>query len=449
MKRTTLILMMMALAGCTPHDHDHADEHEHHGDHEEAPITDRVAVPAAVRQNLGITFVKAEERAVERTLRMPGQFELEPTATRVYHAPLPGPVELHVKPLQRVEAKQLLATVRSPKLQERQHELHRAAHEIRRAVEQVTLARAEVRAVEKRIGFLRRRMKRLGSANVRKADLEAERNKMDSRLPVLKAKLTASRADVERERHHHEVLLRALSGLTGLTVAVLEEPVETGNKDHPTQVRWDTLTRIELRAASAGVVTSVGIKPGAWAEQGATLAEVTDDRALRFRAVALQPDLARAQEGQEARIIGDYGQERATGAVHVGVAGDSTTRTFPIFVTLEEAPDWARHGVAAFVEIVVDGDSEPEVAIPREAAVRAGLKRVFFRRDPADPDKVIRVAADLGTDDGRWVVVFSGVNAGDEVVVEGAYELELASSRKPSVSGHFHADGSFHKDVKK
>jgi len=118
-------------------------------------------------------------------------------------------------------------------------------------------------------------------------------------------------------------------------------------------------------------------------------------------------------------------------------------------VTLEEAPDWARHGVAAFVEIVVDGDSEPEVAIPREAAVRAGLKRVFFRRDPADPDKVIRVAADLGTDDGRWVVVFSGVNAGDEVVVEGAYELELASSRKPSVSGHFHADGSFHKDVKK
>ena len=38
------------------------------------------------------------------------------------------------------------------------------------------------------------------------------------------------------------------------------------------------------------------------------------------------------------------------------------------------------------------------------------------------------------------------IAAGDEVVVDGAYELKLASTAKPSAEGHFHADGTFHKE---
>lgn len=448
MKRTTTILSagaILATIGCTRHGHEAEQGHGQAGV-APAPVTNRVEVPAAVRQNLGITFVKAETRAVERTLRMPGQFEIEPTAPRVYHAPLAGAVELGVEPLERVEAGRLLATVQSPDLQQRQHELHRAAHEIRRAIEQVTLTGAEVREGEKRLGFVRRRLKRLGSANVRRIDLEAQSNRLKARLPVLRAKHAAAKADVDRERHHHEVLLRALSFLSGISAEKLEEVVETGEAEHGPAPRWDTLDHLELRAAAEGVVSAIGIKPGAWAGQGALLVEVTDDRALRFRATALQPDLARARDGQKARIIGARDQEPALGTVRVGLAGDSTTRTFPVFVTLDSPPVWARHGVAAFVEIVVEGTSEPEIAIPREAVVRAGLSNVFFRRDPANADQVIRVEADLGPDDGRWVVVYSGIKAGDEVVVDGAWELELAHSERPSVTGHFHADGSFHPD---
>ena len=73
---------------------------------------------------------------------------------------------------------------------------------------------------------------------------------------------------------------------------------------------------------------------------------------------------------------------------------------------------------------------------------------VVFRRDPADPDKVIRVDADLGVDDGRWIEVKSGLMDGDEVVGPGAYELMLASSGSAPKGGHFHADGTFHEDHK-
>ncbi|MCK4657903.1 MAG: efflux RND transporter periplasmic adaptor subunit, partial [Phycisphaerae bacterium] len=73
--------------------------------------------------------------------------------------------------------------------------------------------------------------------------------------------------------------------------------------------------------------------------------------------------------------------------------------------------------------------------------------KVFFRRDPRDPDQVIRVVADLGATDNRWVEVKSGVRQGDEIVLGGVYPLMLASSTTGEMQkgGHFcGADGTFH-----
>ena len=49
-----------------------------------APPTNRVSIPPAVRDNLGITFATVERRRIQDTLRVPGRFEYLPTATRAY-----------------------------------------------------------------------------------------------------------------------------------------------------------------------------------------------------------------------------------------------------------------------------------------------------------------------------------------------------------------------------
>ncbi|MGA1400090.1 MAG: hypothetical protein ACO38P_06855, partial [Phycisphaerales bacterium] len=38
--------------------------------------TNRIDIPDAVRRNLGIEFARVEPRQVERTIRLPGRFEL-------------------------------------------------------------------------------------------------------------------------------------------------------------------------------------------------------------------------------------------------------------------------------------------------------------------------------------------------------------------------------------
>jgi hypothetical protein len=76
--------------------------------------------------------------------------------------------------------------------------------------------------------------------------------------------------------------------------------------------------------------------------------------------------------------------------------------------------------------------------------VRDGITPVIFRRDPANPDRAIRIEADLGVNDGAWVAILSGVGEGDEIVVTGNYQLMLAMSGTATKGGHFHSDGTFH-----
>jgi multidrug efflux pump subunit AcrA (membrane-fusion protein) len=111
---------------------------------------------------------------------------------------------------------------------------------------------------------------------------------------------------------------------------------------------------------------------------------------------------------------------------------------------------WARAGMSGVAEVFAEGADEAEDAIPVASLIQDELQQIFFRRDPKDPDKVIRVVADLGVSDGRWVVVNSGVRTGDEVVLDGVYELKLTGTGKAGGAGkgHFHADGTWHEENK-
>jgi len=137
---------------------------------------------------------------------------------------------------------------------------------------------------------------------------------------------------------------------------------------------------------------------------------------------------------------------RAVATLQLATGGDATQRTFDLCATPQQPATFLRPGIAVFVEITTIGTAEPVLAIPRSAVLQDGLQRVFFRRDPKDRDKVIRVEADLGVDDGRWVEIKSGLMDGDEVVTTGAYELVLASPAQATKGGHFHADGTWHED---
>jgi membrane fusion protein (multidrug efflux system) len=210
------------------------------------------------------------------------------------------------------------------------------------------------------------------------------------------------------------------------------------------QPLWRGVSGVSIAAPLAGVVVAVMASEGAWVDAGEPLFEVVDIARLRLRAVALQGDLERLAGVSSGEILAPGGQ-LAEASVALAPRADAEHRLIEVLASFEAGRlVHARPGVSARLRIVLDPRAEPVLAIPLACVIRDGLDRVVFRRDPNNADKVIRVAADLGREDGYWVEVRSGIGPGDEVVQAGIYELKLTGAGKAGKAGHFHADGTWH-----
>ena len=488
--RWAALSALALLAACQP-------QSEAPAAHDDGPppaISNRIAIPPAVVSNLGITFAKVQRRHVAQTLRVPGAFESPPLALRAYAEAIGGRVTLLVAQYQRVSAGDELYRLDSPELARMSAELIDADALAARGERELEAARAEIEALDlalnswpariaaihaqikasekhvlnlesaarlwaERVALLARldeqaggRAAELAEARARHAesltaissehenhmvydrDL-AEQNAVfeqaRARAPLLHAQLGAAAPDAAAARHRAGALRREIAAKLGVKPEQLDG--ERGYALAFTQ-----------RAAGPGLVTRMGASQGRIVEAGATILEVLDDSQLRFRARALQADLALLRDGLEASIVPPAGGSALAGKLALAPEADARARTFDLIVTPAAAAPWARPGVSAEAEIVYDATAEPRLAIPVACVLQDGLDKIFFRRDPNDAQKVIRTVANLGMSDGRWVVVLSDAMEGDQIVLHGAYELKLSGAGRPAQKGHFHADGTFH-----
>lgn len=469
---TTLLAALLLFPGCD-HGHDHAADAGAAGMAEEEPPLDpnRIAIPTAVRSNLGISFVTVEPRRIERTLRVPGQFEYLPTARREYRTMLPGRVELLVDQFDRVEAGQPLYRIDSPAWRELQGTLTDAEASIARLTtrlasfiplreahhrheqqleETITIRREQVAQLQEVAEAGGGRRAELMEARGVVSTAEAQLAEVLEKEAELEADEAEVRSDLAAARTRREFLLDTAASLLSMPTTQLTADVTSDRGRLP---QWRSIDTITVRAEEPGVVERLGLTNGSWAdEKTAVLAAVRPDR-LRFHARGLQSDLGALRDGLPARIVSPTPtatgravplQDTMSGRLVLGLAGNADDRTIDLYVHPGELAAWARPGVSAQLEIVTDQTARPELAIPLAAVQRDGLTPVIFRRDPAAPNEAIRMEADLGPDDGRWVAVRSGLRLGDEVVLDGSFQLMLATTGSIQKGGHFHADGTFH-----
>lgn len=398
--------------------------------HEEAETpTNRVDIPATVRSNLGITFAKVERRKVADTLRVPGSFELKPLAKHEYRLLLPAQVRFEVDQFDKVEPGTLLYRFQSPEWLELQS--------------RIDLAVADYEQVALKHDALDARIEALAKADFKRADLEAEAAVLHAELSSRKAALNAALATASN-------ILNTYGGPQAHATSPddLLAPIDIDGRQVP---RYRGIDWIDARAIEPGVVESLAITDGSFVDETTRVLTTIDPTQIRFRALGLQSDIEKVEGAPDARIVRHQGKggdlnESLPAGLTLGLDADPSQRTITLFADPSEHRAWARPGVSAFLEIVTDTTGGPALAIPRSAVVKDGITHVFFKRDPMDPNKAIRVEADLGIDDGRWIEVKSGVGPNDEVVLEGAYELKLASSQSGTSQkgGHFHADGTYH-----
>jgi len=425
--------------------------------------TNRIDIPSSVRHNLGITFAKVESRAVTRTLRVPGRFELIPTARREYRAAMPGRVEVLVAQYQAVAAGTPLYRLESPRLRELQGQLNEARALVRLAQAGADSIGPLLEAhekhhveIDKAVTLWTQRVTQLdelqSAGTVRADDLvQAKASLAMSRAEFaetlekeagLTARKTEVAAQLESGKARYALLLSTAAAMTGLSVEQL-----TAESDGVPA--WQSLSSIEARAVAPGIVDELHVTSGAWIDENASFGSTVQPQQVRFRARALQSDLGRLSDGLKASIVAPTGgslssSDAMDGTMALAPTASADRRTIELVVIPTQVKPWARAGVSAFVEITVSGNEREELAIPLACVAKDGTQSIIFRRDPKDPNKAIRMEADLGMDDGKWIVIRSGVKQGDEIVSDGVYQLMVATSGSITKGGHFHPDGTFH-----
>lgn len=418
-----------------------------HGAASAAPPTNRVDIPDSVRQNLGITFAKVEYRDVARTLRVPGRFELLPSARREYRSPLPGRVELLVMQYERVEPGTPLYRIDSAPWRDLTEQIAATQAKVQSMGPLREAHRLHEQALTEKVALWRTRLEQLeeiraagGGSAAQFTEARATLNATQAELAdvmekdaMLEAQQKQAEAELRSLRSRREQLLRSAACTTG---------------PRPAEASPDVDAALTICAIASGVVESVGMTQGGLAEEGGLVLTTVQPEQIRFRARALQSDLGRLRDGLPARIAPPQGgsiplDQSMTGSLRLSLTADPDERTVDLVVRPEALAPWARAGVSATLEVTLEGGEE-ELAIPLAAVVRDGVTPVIFRRDPKNPDKVIRMEADLGVSDGRWVTILSGVREGDEIVLGGNYQLMLATSGSAPKGGHFHADGTWH-----
>lgn len=393
------------------------------------PPSNRIDIPATVRRNLGITFAKVERRKVADTIRVPGRFELQPLARREHRLMLSGVVEFSVDQLDSVKPGDVLFEFRSARWLELQAGIQLADATLEQA-------RAKLKAAQTRVAALKQ-------AEFKRADLEEQ-------VATLSADVAHAQATFQEATGHAARMLN-FCGASADADLTPDDLMVAVQKDDQSVPYYQTINRIKVRAKEPGIVETLAVTDGVFAEETTLVMTTIDPKKVRFRASGLQSDLPKFKDGQPVRIV----QPQATGAdinesvaaaLKIGLEADPDRRTVTLFADSEELRPWTRPGISAFMEATVESSGGFVLAIPRSAVVKDGITHVFFKRDPRDPNKAIRVEAELGVEDGRWIEIKSEVGPKDEVVMNGVYELKLATSGSGTAQkgGHFHADGTFH-----
>ena len=290
----------------------------------------------------------------------------------------------------------------------------------------------------------------LATARAQLAQSQSEMAGLREEDARLIAEQARAHADLKAARVEFALAVDTAATLTGLTPADLLGRESSAAGALP---RWRAISEIEVPAVEPGTVESIALPNGAWVDERAAILSVVRPDQLRFVASAVQGDLGLLRPGLSALIVppAPTSSERSipldatmTGTLEIGVSADPDANTIDLFVTPDTLVSWARPGVVGQLEIVTASESRLELAVPLTTIQRDGLVPVLFRRDPDQPNQAIRIEADLGLDDGRWVAVLSGLRDGDQVVMDGAFQLMLATSGQERKGGHFHADGTYH-----
>ena len=196
---------------------------------------------------------------------------------------------------------------------------------------------------------------------------------------------------------------------------------------------------VSVVAPQNGYLKNLLVKEGDYVSVGQPLATVTQNNRLMLRAEVSEKYYQSLPVIRSANFRTPYDdQTYQLSELHgrlLSYGKSSDANAFYIPVTFE----FDNKGAiipGSFVEIyLLTAPMENVISVPASALIEEqGIYSVFVKEHE---EAYRKVPVTLGADNGKEVQILSGLNAGDEVVIEGAYQIKLASASN-AIPAHTH-----------
>lgn len=364
---------------------DHAEPVEHGGSdtaHAGAPHKEPELVKIApdMMRDLRVTTGKAQARAAGETVSALGELHVNEDAYAEIAAPVSARVaKILARPGALVTAGQALVQLTSPELGQ---------------------SRAEVEAAQARLDVARKNAER-------KRTLAADRLVPERETIEAEAALT----EAEAAYNVAAASLRKYGGAAGESSLVIRSPI-------------------------AGTVIDRTVVMGQLADPSKTLFRVGDLSTLWLVAHVFERDAVRVQIGHHgtATFAALPGKTSDALIAAIGREVDAASRTIAIRLDVPNPDGVLRPGMSATVSLPLgDAGSAPVIAVPAAAVQRVGSSWAVFipHREGTFEVRAIGRGRDLSGD----VEVLSGLQPGEELVIDGAFLLK-AEADKARGGGH-------------
>jgi cobalt-zinc-cadmium efflux system membrane fusion protein len=238
------------------------------------------------------------------------------------------------------------------------------------------------------------------------ADREWERVSSLGRKAVGESRFIA--AEVARQQAFAKVLA------FGMQEAQVVELLKSGNAAN-------AIGEFDLLSPIAGTVLNDNFVTGELIEPGRVLFEISDESVLWVEARISPNDLSGIEIGTPARVSVNGADWIDGSVIQLHHKLNETTRTQAVRLAVDNAVDQLHPGQFAEAEIQT-GPGAPRLAVPNSAlTLMKGLPVVFkleggeeFHPEPVDIGPVV----------GDWTVINAGLEAGDEIAVQGVFHLK-------------------------
>jgi len=383
MNRLLIVMLVAQLAlasACRRH------ETTTDADHSPEPAPEHsteIALDAATERLLGIEVARVERTVLPLVTRASGRIEAQFPRTREVSTPFSGRVEkVLVEINQAVRPGQELALISSPELPGLRAELAKAEAAV--ATAEKTHARQQ-------------RLKEIGAGSERE---------------LQQARMELEAARIERERAAQRI---RESGLD-------PEAVRQGNP------------RIVISAPESGVVIARRANPGELVQSQAALFRLVNLDVVDAVLEVFESDLGAVQVGRQAEVrVPAYPGRVFRGRVtSIGATLSDQNRTAQVRVALSNPGHLLKPQMLCEGEVWREAKREV-LAVPASAIVDDdGVPVVYVRQE----GKYLRHPVRLGARTQAMVEVVSGVDAGEQVVTQGGYQLKTVALKARPQAEH-------------